>query len=584
MINLALAKIFTAYALFALILGIIAPAHAQLNGQIQATYQDQSLPPNSGTVQGTFTSVYPIPLNGTPALLNFDVKATFNGSSVELTPQNSTGYVTRFSDPSFPPVIVLQPTNSALFLRFIEIHLPEGTSSPETVTIGTFPCNGVLSENNSFSVPQLSGTVTTSLYTAPPLTIITDGSLTDATSGVSYSAALEASGGHAPYSWTLASGSTLPSGFFLINGGLLGTTVISSTGTQATTPGVYTFTVKVSDDNADSAQKQFTLIVSPKVVILTPSNNASPDSSYVALTGVGPATGEVAILVDNDIKTSATVDGDGEWEKVVYLGQGKHSVAAEDINNTSNISTAVLVNPNIYDYFLGPARTYTDYTVLQKADIFLTRGYDSPQISYYGVPTTGFNYTHTALYLGGDSNGTPMVAEAVTAAEGGKFGAVRDVPLEASTVWTDGTVVDIYRSNTPLSKAQRSAIVSWAQSVTNKGIPYWSGSGDFILFFYAWNDWNPLLDQPGPSAFLFQKYLNALDARKYATDRFICSTLVWHSYYAGTNGTLDLSLPNHATPKGVIGRIITNKLIQTLQPHFVFPDTLAEDGLITKVN
>ena len=326
-------------------------------------------------------------------------------------------------------------------------------------------------------------------------------------------------------------------------------------------------------------------LVKDAVSITSPYNFAEPQSSYVALTGKGPANATVEILVDGVgnlhtfENTTAKVDADGDWEKVVYVGRGDHLLKAEDITDTTDVSKTVIVDASPP---LSQPRTTTDYTLLQKADIFLTRGYASPQIAYFGIPTTGFQYTHTALYLGGDFNGTPTVAEAVTAAEGGSYGAVRAVPLEVSTVWTDGTSVDIYRPITPLSKGQRSAVVGWAQGVTNKGIPYWAGLGDFGLFYKAWDQWNPILDKP--SSFLFQNALNGLDARKNATDRFICSTLVWHSYYAGTGTSVDLSLPNNATPQAVIGSLITTKLLHTLQPHFVFPDTLARDGKLAKVN
>ncbi len=91
--------------------------------------------------------------------------------------------------------------------------------------------------------PKQSGTASVTV-TAPaqqsPLTITTTG-LTAASSGVAYSANLKASGGTAPYSWSLTSG-TLPSGISLQSSG-------SISGTTTKT-GQYSFTVQVSDSSS----------------------------------------------------------------------------------------------------------------------------------------------------------------------------------------------------------------------------------------------------------------------------------------------------------------------------------------------
>jgi Flp pilus assembly secretin CpaC len=74
--------------------------------------------------------------------------------------------------------------------------------------------------------------------TAPTLQIITV-SVTAAQLGVPYSLQLSASGGVTPYTWSLAAGSTLPTGLTLSPAG-----VISGT---PTTSGSFTFTATVTD-------------------------------------------------------------------------------------------------------------------------------------------------------------------------------------------------------------------------------------------------------------------------------------------------------------------------------------------------
>ena len=90
------------------------------------------------------------------------------------------------------------------------------------------------------------------------------------------------------------------------------------------------------------------------------------------------------------------------------------------------------------------------------ADILVTSALGSPQTSLYGP-----NYAHAAPYLGGDSDGTPLIAEAVTAAEASSFGQVRALPLELSTVYQGyPTSVAVFRATQPLMYVQHAAIAS----------------------------------------------------------------------------------------------------------------------------
>lgn len=87
---------------------------------------------------------------------------------------------------------------------------------------------------------------------------ITTNSLPDANTGVAYSVTLQASGGQTPYtSWTITAGA-LPVGITL--GAATG--IISGT---TTTSGVYNFTVTLTDANAVTTTKAFTLLVNISV-------------------------------------------------------------------------------------------------------------------------------------------------------------------------------------------------------------------------------------------------------------------------------------------------------------------------------
>jgi mono/diheme cytochrome c family protein len=98
---------------------------------------------------------------------------------------------------------------------------------------------------------------------APQLTISSSSPLAAGTVGTAYSQTLAASNGTTPYTWTLASGSTLPAGLVLSAAG-----VISGTPTAAATS---TFTVIVTDSAApaNTASKQFSITFAAAGVPLT---------------------------------------------------------------------------------------------------------------------------------------------------------------------------------------------------------------------------------------------------------------------------------------------------------------------------
>ena len=89
---------------------------------------------------------------------------------------------------------------------------------------------------------------------------ITPGVLGDAAAGLSYQAVLSASGGTAPYSFSLNTGSTLPPGMNLSSNG-------SFTGTPSAA-GQYTFTLKVTDGLSQTATRTFAFKVTLNSVLV----------------------------------------------------------------------------------------------------------------------------------------------------------------------------------------------------------------------------------------------------------------------------------------------------------------------------
>jgi hypothetical protein len=230
----------------------------------------------------------------------------------------------------------------------------------------------------------------------------------------------------------------------------------------------------------------------------------------------------------------------------------------------------------------NPANLLTAVLPLRHADILVTASATSPQHVLYGP-----DYTHAALYLGGDANGTPLVAEAVPSTDSSAqaYGQVRWLRFEASSVWTEANRVSAWHPRTALTGSTRDAIVAWAKSVTSQGLPYWNTStllnevdgADVLLV--AFN---------GSINSRFTSFLNLLNSSKNSTSTFICSTLVWRAYYEGTGHALDISSPNNmtATPGSMLGALPSAFLalfIQQLDPVLVVPQTFVTSPKLSQI-
>lgn len=118
---------------------------------------------------------------------------------------------------------------------------------------------------------------------------ITTASLPGGTVGAAYTATLQATGGITPYAWSLASGTSLPSGLTLSASGTLGGT--------PNTAGTSTFTVQVSDASSPQqlATRQLSIAIagvgSTLAITTTSLPNASVGQPYAAtLTATGGTT------------------------------------------------------------------------------------------------------------------------------------------------------------------------------------------------------------------------------------------------------------------------------------------------------
>ena len=156
----------------------------------------------------------------------------------------------------------------------------------------------------------------TPVATPDPLSIPVQ-TLAGGTNGATYNDAVVATGGTAPYSWSVVSGE-LPAGINLSGTGLSG----ALTGTPTVT-GNFGFTLRITDSASNTAERAFTLDVAAPVAamdiptgqsIADPDQNVAYSATYSATGGVGPYTWEVMTGVGNGdgvLPTGLALSGTG---------------------------------------------------------------------------------------------------------------------------------------------------------------------------------------------------------------------------------------------------------------------------------
>ena len=129
-----------------------------------------------------------------------------------------------------------------------------GTIDEARISNSARSANWVKTEYNNQSAP---GTFYTMGSESAPLTALTPSTLPNATTSVVYLQLLTESGGGAPYTWSVASG-TLPSGLSLATSSTNNTTTISGTPTSA---GTANFTIQVQSSDGSTSTQAYALTV-----------------------------------------------------------------------------------------------------------------------------------------------------------------------------------------------------------------------------------------------------------------------------------------------------------------------------------
>ena len=194
-------------------------------------------------------------------------------------------------------------------------NLPPGISLASSGTLSGTPTS---SGTFNFTVKATSSgknaesdTQALSVVVAPAL-VISTGSLPAGQVAVPYSQTLQASGGTAPYTWSIATG-TLPSGLSLLGSQISGTPAVS---------GNSNFTVKVLDANSASITKALSITVAPAPLSITTASLAS---------------GQVAVAYSQTLQASG---GSGTYTWSISAGSMPAGLTLSSSGHISGTPTA----------------------------------------------------------------------------------------------------------------------------------------------------------------------------------------------------------------------------------------------------
>ncbi len=328
-------------------------------GTAPLTYQWKK---NSVAMSGANSSSYT-----TPATTSSD-----NGAQFTVVVSNAAGNVTSgsamltVSAAAVAPSITAQPASQTVTVgqtatfsvaatgtapltyqwKKNSVAMSGATSSTYTTPATTASDNGT---KFSVVVSNAAGNATS---TAATLTVNVASTLQITTSQLSggfvaggYSATLAATGGSAPYSWSLASGS-LPNGLTLSSAG-----VLSGTPSLA---GSFSFSVQVKDASSATASRNFSINIaspSPSVSITSPASGSSV-SGTVSVSGTASDSVSItSVQVAVDGGNYSPASGTNTWSfnlNTNSLSNGAHSLTAQvtDAAGISATSSALSLTVN----------------------------------------------------------------------------------------------------------------------------------------------------------------------------------------------------------------------------------------------
>jgi uncharacterized protein YhjY with autotransporter beta-barrel domain len=164
----------------------------------------------------------------------------------------------------------------------LSLNAATGVLSGTTNVAGSFPVSIKVADSSTGVGAPFSASNSYTLIVVAPVITVTPGSLAVPKVATAYSQQLTASGGVAPYAYTVSAGS-LPAGLTLSSSGLLSGT--------PTAGGSFTATVQAADAHQFTGTQSYTLVVSSATVSLTPATLPNPTAEAVYTTTLTAAGG-----------------------------------------------------------------------------------------------------------------------------------------------------------------------------------------------------------------------------------------------------------------------------------------------------
>jgi outer membrane autotransporter protein len=414
------------------------PITLNISGAV-ATSVAVATSPAHGTAVATGTSITYTPTAGYAGPDSFTYTATNSAGT-----SNPAGTVTITVSPptiTYAPTITIQPKAGVNYSRFISgasggaapyTYLVTAGSLPPGITlsssgqlsgiataVGSFTFQVTATDHSTGTGPFSSAPASLTLTVSAPSISIAPGTLTSGTYNTAYSQTISASGGTAPYTYSLESG-TLPAGMTLSSTG-----VLSGTPTQA---GDFSISVKAGDSTTGvgapySASQPYTLHIDAPTITLSPSTlpNATVATSYSQTLSASGGTAPYTFSLDSGtLPTGLTLAPNGTLSGTpTASGDFSFSVKATDaVSFTGGQSYTVHVNaiaagkPTGVSAVAGPEQatvsftpptdtggaSITSYTVTSSPGVITASGSASPII----VPnlTDGTAYTFTVVANG----------------------------------------------------------------------------------------------------------------------------------------------------------------------------------------
>ncbi len=337
------------------------------------------------------------------------------------------------------PPITLNPANlpdGAVGTPYKQTITATGGQRPYDFSIisGAAPAGLSLASNGGISgTPTTAGTYTFTvrardtnlcigfrIYTidvvsCPAITFVPPGILTGRI-GLAYSWGFHATGGQAPYTYAIVSGS-LPPGLALSPGTISGT---------PTTAGSYTFTIRATDANGCTGERAYTLTVACPVITLNPTtlpagtSGAAYSQTFTATGGVAPysfsissGTPPAGLSLASNGNLTGTTAASGNFNFVVR---------ATDANGCFfQRSYSLIINPGCSLITINPAILPVAQVGRAYTQTFSATGGTAPYLfgvnisalppglswnvngTLSGTPTTAGSYSF--IVRGDDSNG-----------------------------------------------------------------------------------------------------------------------------------------------------------------------------------